>query len=199
MPPDAKLRNRESLAGTEPAHERKTRGRRRYGKREERERGVESRRKGERKLPERKVRFERKKNEIDRGRREMEASGSTPPSARVFRKFDKSCPHTSVLLHPPIPLLLLVYLSASSTARASDEISSSSQSLVIPRVFWAGTRYTIYPELSSSKVPIVIPLAPPDLDPQFASSAPFASLHEHSRTTYFAAHLRESVVGHRWS
>lgn len=124
----------------------------------------------------------------------MEASGSTPPSARVFRKFDKSCSHhTSVLLHPPIPLLLLVCFSASShtsTARASDEISSSSQSLVIPRVFWAETRYTIYPELSSSKVPIVIPLAPPDLDPQFAS------LHGHSRTTYFAAHLRESVVGH---
>jgi len=68
----------------------------------------------------------------------MEASGSTLPSARVFRKFDKSHPTPHDPSHPFLPLFYLSTSPHTSIARASDEISSSSQSLVIPEAFWAG-------------------------------------------------------------
>lgn len=116
-----------------------------------------------------KVRCKNVKKERDRNCREIEASGLTLPSARVFRKFDKSRPTSR---SPSHPLLLLFYLPASphtSIARASDEISSSSQSLVIPEAFWAGTRYT--PQLSRK---LLSPLPPywSGLDPHSALFVP---------------------------
>lgn len=127
----------------------------------------------------------------------MEASGSTPSSARVFRKFDKSYPHHSPPPSPysslasRLPLSLIAHIDRPSERRnfLVVPISRYSQGILgwdpiyyIPRAFLLES---LYRHSSCS-----------DLDPPFASSAPFASLHGHSRTTYFAAHLRESVVGH---
>lgn len=67
-----------------------------------------------------------KKSEIDRNRREMEASGSTLPSARVFRKFDKSrppsfTPFTPLPRSPSHSLLLSSFISQFRHTRRSPE------------------------------------------------------------------------------
>lgn len=131
----------------------------------------------------------------------MEASGSTPPSARVFRKFDKSRP--TILQSTPVPRL---YFSSTSQPhrthidRPSDEISSSSQSLVIPGAFWAGTRYTPRAFLfeTSYHHPPALVIWPESRSTFCFSTPQFASLRGHSRTTYFAVTLfSSSRVGRR--
>lgn len=135
----------------------------------------------------------------------MEASGSTSPSARVFRKFDKSRPTTfrSSFRHPRLPSSLPLSPTSLSLAAhidrppARDEISSSSQSLVIPGAFWVGTRYTLgFPPRKLLSPP------PPywsGLNPHSVLSAPRAPLRVHclplissSNSFYFC----ESIVEH---
>lgn len=159
---------------------------------------IEGRRRVKAARTESKARVE-KKSEIDRRCREMGASGSTSPSARVFRKFDKSRPTIS---RSSFPLLLLSYLTQSRRthrppARASDEISSSSQSLVIPGAFWVGTRYTLgFPPRKLLSPP------PPywsGLNPHSTLSVPYAPRRVHclpliSSSNFF--YFCESIVGH---
>jgi len=159
-------------------------------------------------LPERKVRCERgrkekreKKSEIDRGRREMEASGSTPPSARVFRKFDKSRPTIPRL--SSIPLFPTYFSSASQPRRTH---RPAEQAMKFPRrpnlsLFpgRSGPGPDIHAELSSSKAPIAIaPLSSVPCLPLIWPESTFyfpvcLSARGHSRATYFAVTLLSSA------
>lgn len=81
-----------------------------------------------------------KKSEIDRNRREMEASGSTLPSARVFRKFDKS---------HPLPVLLLTPTFSSSIYQPRHTHRSPERAMKFPR----RPNLSLFPRRSGLDIP----------------------------------------------
>lgn len=123
----------------------------------------------------------------------MEASGSTPPSARVFRKFDKSRPTTLCSTsHPLLPLLFSPTFQPRRTHRPLERAMKFPRRpnlSLFPGRFWAGTRYTssfpprklLSPPTDLAWIHILLSLS--------LSLCPVCSSSYSSPTTYFAVTL----------
>lgn len=126
----------------------------------------------------------KKKSEIDRGRREMEASGSTRRVHGYFENSINLAPATSPPPSPPrcSPSRPTPTSQPRRTHRPleRDEISSSSQSLVIPGTFWAPAIPRVFlPEESSpspaSRLSGLDPHSAPSSSPTVLPPAPLSS------------------------